>query len=82
MFTVRFSKQATRLFRRLPRNRKAAILAALDGFSEASLKSTNVRKLYASTYRVRVGSYRVFVVVEEDGVAVVTWVGTRQDAPY
>ncbi|UXD21260.1 toxin RelE [Ignicoccus pacificus DSM 13166] len=83
-YTVQLTKRAAKGALLLPRTYKELLKQLIEELKKDPLpKNFDIKKLkgYRSTYRVRLGSYRVIYVVDEKNkVITLTYVGPRGEA--
>ena len=79
MYTLEYSKQATRALIRMPATTAATIRAKLLELVQDPLTARNVKKLTGQLgYRLRVGDWRVLYLLDNDRLIVyVAEIGAR-----
>ena len=79
MYTLEYSKQATRALMRMPATTAATIRAKVLELVQDPLTARNVKKLTGQPgYRLRVGDWRVLYLLDNDRLIVyVAEIGTR-----
>jgi len=77
-YKIKFSKKAAKNYKKLPAGYKELVNKELMKFEEGS--SSNIIPLEGSEniYRIRVGRYRVLLVLQED-LAIISEIRTRGD---
>ena len=84
-YEVRAAKRVSKELARLPRQDQARILAAVKRLSDEPRPAAcrPVKAAEPSTYRIRVGDYRViYVVLDDEQVVLVARVARRSESTY
>lgn len=82
-YTVRLTGKAQKLLRKLPENvRRRAIREAKALGDDPHATGRKLKGEWADYWRAEVGkSYRIVYIIEGEVVRI-TWIGTREKAPY
>jgi mRNA interferase RelE/StbE len=77
-YKIKFSKRASKDYKRLPKTYKALIDNELSKF--VTHKTVDIKPVLGkeNCYRIRVGKYRILLIKQEN-ILIVTDIGTRGD---
>ncbi len=71
MWSLEFSREATRALLRMPRKQAARIRSKLDALARNPIGARNVKKLTEHPgYRLRVGDWRVLCLLDHERIVV------------
>ena len=80
-FKIKLHRKANKTFTKLPDKVKANIEEAFETMLQNPYRHANIKKMrgFESTYRYRLGGYRIIYKMEEEAIILILVIGKRGD---